>query len=270
MKTPEPTRLRDLKTGVRDLIMLDPRIIKIEPGHNPRDYSLSENREHLDELKASIRENGTMMPLAVRWEASSKEAILVDGECRLRANLELISEGVEILSVPTFQVSATDEAQRLLLALTANTGKPLSKWEVGSAFKKFVAYGWEPAQIASKIGYSVRYVNEALELSDAPQEVKSLLSQQAVTPSLALAHIRKSGSGATLTLKSAVDAAKPNAKGKKVAKREKKAEKVFKLTEKEIAHVVDALKLGAIQPNDNCSKLCEGALQTLREKGVAA
>lgn len=268
MSNTEATRLKHLATGTRDMVMIDPRIIVIEPGHNPRDYTLTENRQHLDELKANIRENGTQMPLAVRWEASTKEAILVDGECRLRANLELIAEGVDIKSVPTFQVPAGDESERLLKAIIANTGKPLSKWEIGASFRKFVNFGWEPEQIAKKTGYNVRYVKEALELSDAPQEVKQMLSQQAVTPSLALAHVRESGSGAVETLKVAVAKAKPDAKGKKTAKREKKVEKVFKFNESEMATITEALKLGAIQKDKACGESCEAGLELLRGKGI--
>ena len=48
-------RLRDLGSGRRDAIMMDPKIILIEKDHNPRQYSLKENRDHLDELKASIK-----------------------------------------------------------------------------------------------------------------------------------------------------------------------------------------------------------------------
>jgi hypothetical protein len=65
--------------------MIDPRIIAVEDGHNPRDYNIPENRAHLDDLKASIRENGTISPLWVRYDAERRAAVLVDGECRLRA-----------------------------------------------------------------------------------------------------------------------------------------------------------------------------------------
>ena len=98
------TRLKHLAETVRDVVMIDPRIVVVEDGFNCRDYTLSENRAHLDELKRSIKVNGTLVPLLVRYEAGTKSAVLIDGECRLRANLELIAEGVEILSVPTVQV----------------------------------------------------------------------------------------------------------------------------------------------------------------------
>ncbi len=214
-------RLRDLGNGRRDAIMMDPKIILIEKDFNPREYSLSENREHLDELKASIKVRGVLQPLLVRFDVQKQAAILVDGECRLRAVLELIAEGTEIESVPTLQVSGGNEVERLVMALTANTGKPLSKWEAGTAFKRLANFGWESYEIAAELGYSERFVKEAIELTDAPEEVKHILSEGAVTPSLVRYHMRKSGGNLTLTIREEV--AKAKARGKKTAKRTKKA-----------------------------------------------
>lgn len=214
------TRLRDLAETARELPMFDPRKIRVEEGHNPRNYELAENRAHLDELKASIQENGVQQALLVRFEAG--QAILVDGECRLRACLELLQEKAvpEEFRVPTIQVKANNEIDRLVIALTANTGKSLSKWEIGTAFRKLEKYGLNPETIAKKMGQSVRFVNEALTLSDAPEEVKQQLSEQAITPSLALTHIKKHGATkAKETLKAAVKEAK--AAGKKTATAER-------------------------------------------------
>lgn len=231
--TTKATRLRDLKSSARDQLMLDPRIIEIEEGHNPRVYTLAENRQHLDELKASIKENGVLQPLLVRFDGAKGKAVLVDGECRLRACLELITEGTPIEAVPTVQVSgASNEAERLVLALTANTGKPLSKWESGTAFTRLIRFGWEPEKIATRLGFTVRFVSEAIELADAPQEVKQMLSEQAVTPSLALQQLRVNSTQAVETLRARANAAK--AQGKKTAKKERtgvipQPKQVFKL-----------------------------------------
>ena len=212
-------RLRDLKTSARDQLMIDPRIIIIDDGHNPRNYDLPENHAHLDALKRSIRENGTLVPMLVRYDAARKAAVLVDGECRLRANLELIAEGIEILTVPTIQVPSGNESDRLLVAITANTGKPLSKWELGAAFQRLYKFGWSEEQISTKTGYPSRFVSEAMELSDAPDEVKKLLSSQAVSPAFALSELRANGAAAVETLKAAAQTAQ--ASGQKTAKRAK-------------------------------------------------
>jgi ParB-like chromosome segregation protein Spo0J len=217
-KPVEVNRLRGLKESARDQLMIDPRIIVIEDGHNPRNYDLPENRAHLDELKQSIRVNGTLVPLLVRYDAGSKSAILVDGECRLRANLELIAEGAEIAAVPTIQVSGGNEAERLLTSITANTGKPLSKWELGTAFERLYKFGWSEDQIAAKTGYRLSFIAEARELADAPMEIKQLLSARAVTPSLALDELRANGAAAVQTLQAIASERKRSGKKGPAAK----------------------------------------------------
>ena len=220
-------RLRDIADGRRDMLNIHPGLIRIDKGFNPRQYSMFENREHLDALKASIREMGVRVPLLVRWDVGSEQAILIDGECRLRACLELIKEGVEIKSVPVFQEPAGNEADRLILAITTNTGKPLSIAESGAAFKRLLGYGWKADDIARKTGHTVRYVNQSMEINDAPEEVKQMVSKGSVTPALARKVVREKGDGATAVLKGKVEAAE--AKGKKTAVRDRDQTKMEKL-----------------------------------------
>ena len=204
-------RLRDIAEGRRDALNVDPKLIRIEKGFNPRLYTLPENREHLDALKASVREMGVKVPLLVRWDVGSEQAILIDGECRLRACLELIKEGVEIKTVPVLQEQGGNEADRLLLAITTNTGKPLSLIESGSAFRRLVSYGWDAGRIAVKTGHTARFVMQALELADAPQEVKEMVQKGSVTPALARKVVREKGDSAGKVLREKV--AEASAKG---------------------------------------------------------
>jgi len=219
--TKEITRLNDLREGRRDLPMIDPRIIVIEKNFNPRDYRLPENRAHIDFLKNSIKTNGFYpdKPLSVRFDRDERLPVLVDGECRLRAVLELIKEGEPIKSVPCVQVQGNDEAERLVIAITSNTGKALSKWEAGAAYVRLQKYGWEIPDIARRCAVSTRYVTEAIELTDAPQDVKQLMSTGAVSPALALDEIRKSGSKAATVLKERVEQVRAKRGEKAVASR---------------------------------------------------
>lgn len=225
--TPEvdklPTSLKQV--GVRrDYQMIDPRLIDIETDFNPRKYNVAGNREHIDTLKRSIGEIGLIQPLVVRFNADTGRATIVDGESRLRAIMELIGENHPILSdadVPCFPApkGANDEASRLLTAITANTGKPLYKWELGGAFQRLFDFGLSPEKIAGRTGHTERFIREAIELADAPDEVKELLSDQTVTPSLALSTLRSDPANAAATLKARVEIAKTN--GQKTAKRDK-------------------------------------------------
>ena len=204
----------------RDMFkQLKPSEIKVEAGFNVRDYALEENRLHLNNLKASIKASGVQQPLWVRFEAADNSFYLVDGECRLRAVLELIAEGVPIVEVSAKIVEAGNEVERKLLSLTANSGKPLTKWEAGNGYKQLVGWGWTHPAIAERVGVTERYVREAMELSNAPQQVKEMLSSGAVTPRLALKTVRQSGSKAAEILTEKIEIA--HAEGRTQAKAER-------------------------------------------------
>jgi hypothetical protein len=224
-ETKTPTRLRDLaEKGGHDVLMFDPRKIIVEPGHNPRRFDTPEMRERMDILKESIRqEYWPHSTLLVRWEPARKDAegnvielpraVLVDGETRLRCVMELIAEGEEILKLPVQGVDANNEAQRILLALNANTGRPLTQMESGTAFRRLRGYGWSVEQIAAKVGHSVRYVNDAIALNDAPLEVQRMVMENVVTPGRAIAEVKEHGTRAAETLAPEVEKAKANGAG---------------------------------------------------------
>jgi ParB/RepB/Spo0J family partition protein len=212
----ERARLRAIASGRRDAFNIDPKLIKIDAHFNPRQYTLYENRQHLDTLKMSIAEVGVLMPLLVRWDG--EQAVLIDGECRLRACLELIKEGIEIKTVPVLQETAGDEAQRLVLALSANTGKPLSLLESGAAYKRLERFGWSHDEIAKRVGTTRAKVSAAIEIAQAPTDVKEMVSKGEVTPALAKQVVRAKGDKAGAVLREKI--AETKAGGKKIAKRE--------------------------------------------------
>lgn len=244
-------RLRDIAEGRRDALNIDPKLILIEKGFNPRDYSLPENRDHLDVLKGSIRQMGVKVPVLVRWDGA--QAVLIDGECRLRACLELIKEGEPIKTIPTLQEPLGDPSERLLLAISANTGKPLSMIEAGGAFVRLQAFGWSIGEITEKSGFKRSFVSDAMMLAMSPRDVKEMVSNGSVTPSLAKQVVRQKGDKAADTLKEKVSQAQ--AKGKTTAKREAKPSKA-KSTLDDLMIVGDQMsrKLVAFE-NKECSSM---------------
>lgn len=206
------TQMRDADGVTRtNGYTVDPRLIVVEPGFNHRDYNLQTNLDHVAEIKESIRQNGVQNPLWVRLDAG--KIVLVAGECRLRAVMELLEEGVDIKSVPAIQKTGSPE-KILLMSLTENTGKAPSQWEVGAGFQRLIDFGWSPAQIAKEMGQKESWVKHALELASADKETKDLLDQAAVTPSAAIYAIRHSGTGASLRLKAQVEEAREKAAAK--------------------------------------------------------
>lgn len=197
-------------------LQIDPQTVKVERGFNARDFTLAENQAHLETLKTSIRTCGVQQPVWVRQDGADGSYFLVDGETRLRAVKDLIKEGVEIKLIPAKIVEGGNEIERKLLSLTANTGKPLSKWEAGTAYRQLEGWGHSHAQIGERVGQTERYVREAIELSNVPQDVKALLSSGKITTRLALKTTREHGSKSAEKLEKAVKQAE--AEGKVTAK----------------------------------------------------
>lgn len=205
----ETTKFASLVKKDQGRQLMDPRIIVVEPNHNPRDYRLRENMEHVEVLKRSIQARGVLMPLLVRFDPSSRQPVLVDGESRLRAVMDLITEGMGIKNVPVIEAVGGSEPERLMTALTANDGKPLTKWEMGEAFRRLQKYGWSIDDMSRETGQTERFVREAIELSDVPDELKQAMSQGEVTPAAVLAEVRRSGQDdAVVAIQERVQAAK--------------------------------------------------------------
>ena len=215
---------------------VDPRLIVVDKQHNPRDFSLQENKDHLATIKASIKARGIDEVLWVRTNPKDEtKPILIDGETRLRAVLELIAEGDDIKKVPVEYKDGTNDIERLVLALVANSGKPLNQLECGTAFKKLVAKGWEAKQIAETVGKTQNFVTRSIEIANLPEDVKTLVADGQVSALKAINTVKAEGDGAGTVLQTAIaaqtPAPSPKASGKNVDKPAPlKNERVMKTT----------------------------------------
>jgi ParB-like chromosome segregation protein Spo0J len=214
-----PTTLKQVGQR-RDYQMIDPRLIDIEPGFNARDYTLPENRAHLDRLKLLLIAAGRVNdPIIVRLNRETGRATVIDGECRLRATLELIAEGVYPFTeadMPCYPAppGSDDEATRRFASLYANEGKSFSKWELGRGYQALYDLNISEETIAKKTANSVAFVKECIELANAPDELKQLLSSQAVSPAEAIRIVRSADVPAAVSELQATVQAK-QAKGEK-------------------------------------------------------
>lgn len=153
--------------GSTDLFKIDPRKIAIRDGWNPRS-----TLDDLADLKESIRNNGFYPDKALLLYRRGANLELISGHRRLHAVLELINEGVPIVSIPAVLDQTGDEGERLARALAANqNGVPLEPMDEARAFQRLVGYGWESKRIAEKIGRSLSFVYGRLKLLEAEDVV---------------------------------------------------------------------------------------------------
>jgi ParB family chromosome partitioning protein len=166
----------DLAPGIVSLIesrathaqMRELPIGKILP--NPAQPRLSYDEESLTELADSIREHGVLQPILVRPSGAKFE--LIAGERRWRASGMAGRE-----SIPAIVVEF-DEQTALEVSIIENLQREdVSPLEEATMFRRMTEmFGYSVRQLAQKIGKDKGYVENRLRLSDAPADIRELLS----------------------------------------------------------------------------------------------
>jgi ParB family chromosome partitioning protein len=139
---------------------------------NPFQPRQAMDRENLDELIASIKENGLLQPVVVRsvgdgaWE-------VVAGERRYRAVKELGWSQVPVV------VRDVDDRTMLVLALIENLQREdLSPLDEAHAYSRLVdEFGLTQAQVAERVGRDRSTVANTIRLLGLPDPVRQLLAK---------------------------------------------------------------------------------------------
>lgn len=123
----------------------------------------------LEELAASIRENGVLQPIIVRQAGDEYE--LVAGERRWRA-----AQLAELQAVPALVQDLSDE-KVLEVALVENIQRAeLSAIEEAQAYKLLVdEFGLEQKEIARRVGRSRVAVSNTLRLLRLPKNIQAMV-----------------------------------------------------------------------------------------------
>jgi hypothetical protein len=214
------TTIKEIAVGRSDLFQVNPFDLHVKDGYNSRVMDSTENKAHIDWLARSIAKRGVRKPLEVSLEGG--KLYVEDGFCRffaVRRAMEVY--GAEVRSVPVQKVEkGANEADRILKQIISNSGKALTALEQGVVVKRLMALGWTVEQTADEISRSITHVNNLLELQEAPEQVKKMISEGAVTATLAQQVIRESKSvdAAVAKLTGAVEKAKVTGKAKATAK----------------------------------------------------
>jgi ParB family transcriptional regulator, chromosome partitioning protein len=137
---------------------------------NPAQPRLSYDEDSLTELADSIREHGVLQPILVRPSGSKFE--LIAGERRWRA-----SGMAERETIPAIVVEF-DEQTALEVSIIENLQREdVSPLEEAAMFRKMTeTFGYSVRQLAQKVGKDKGYVENRLRLSDAPADIRELLS----------------------------------------------------------------------------------------------
>ncbi len=136
---------------------------------NPAQPRLSYEEDSLTELADSIREHGVLQPILVRPVGSQYE--LIAGERRWRASRMAQRE-----SIPAIVVEFDDETALEVSIIENLQREDVSPLEEAAMFRKMTDLGYSVRQLAQKIGKDKGYVENRIRLSEAPPEIRELVS----------------------------------------------------------------------------------------------
>jgi ParB family chromosome partitioning protein len=139
---------------------------------NPFQPRQAMDEENLEELAASIKENGLLQPVVVRGTEDGSWQV-VAGERRYRAVQELGWTHVPVV------VRDVDDRTMLVLALIENLQREdLSPLDEAHAYSRLVnEFGLTQAQVAERVGRDRSTVTNTIRLLALPEAVRELLAR---------------------------------------------------------------------------------------------
>lgn len=144
---------------------------KLVPGtFQPRRHF---NKESIEELALSIKENGIIQPITARKRASGGYEIIA-GERRWRA-----AQAAGLHEVPVILKNITD-TEALQLAIIENVQREdLDPIEEAEAYQRLMQeFSFSQQQISEKVGKERSTVANALRLIALPHEIKDMVSKK--------------------------------------------------------------------------------------------
>ncbi|HDL6887673.1 TPA: DNA-binding protein [Yersinia enterocolitica] len=171
----EPNRAKRTDGGFH----IDPRLIQIDPNFNTRAegfdsfdefVALEENRAYINRLKKAYKE-GILPPPALVVQVIDGILYLRDGNCRLYAIRELISEGTDISLVPVNENKGDEEKQDMLI-LASQDGLKVTALAHARVYQRMMSHGWDEKRLAIWRDCTVNQIKNTLELLNFPKRLK--------------------------------------------------------------------------------------------------
>ncbi len=143
---------------------------------NPFQPRLEFGRQALDDLKASISENGVIQPITVRRVDSHYE--LIAGERRLRAIRELGHK-----NVPAYIIEVNSKEEMLEMAIIENVQREkLNPIEQAMAYQRLIdECNLTQEVVAQKIGKERTTITNILRLLKLPEKIQDSVKKEEIT-----------------------------------------------------------------------------------------
>ena len=149
----------------------------------PREYF---DEEKLQELALSIKENGVIQPILVRWEEEESVYQIVAGERRWRAAKQA---GLEVIPAVIRNLTDKEAAEAALIENIQR--QSLTAIEEAEGYKTLQEhFSYTQEQLAERLGKSRSHIANMLRLLTLPKEVKELINTRAISMGHARALIK--------------------------------------------------------------------------------
>jgi ParB/RepB/Spo0J family partition protein len=267
-------QLRDIGTK-SDFYKIDPRKLQVDPGYNIRDLETPDAKAKLLDLARSIASEGVKQPLVVRLKGD--DVFVVAGHRRRAATLIAIDElGAEIAAIPCIaEPKGTSEADRCADLITSNSGEPLTPLEIAAVVKRLTGFGWEPENIAKRLGWaSKQTVENYLTLLSAPQDVQDMVRKGELSATTALMGVRQHGAEVSEVIAKAKRQANSEGKSRVTTAHVKASTGEFQASAGNIKVMIGALELIAKDGDGDAAEIARDALEKIgvlkKPNGAAA
>lgn len=204
--------------GSSDLWQVSLDNLHVDPEFNVR-IKDERYQSKVREIADSIKANGYRRDKPITGYVAGGKIWVTDGHRRREAAMLAISEGVELGPIPVIVEPRGTSQEDLIVGLAvANSGEPLSPFELGVVFKRLIHLGWPEEKVSERCCYSVAYVRQMLDLQAAPAEIRQMVIDGKMSADLAIGLLRNHGEAAVAEAKKAVEKAAGEGRKKATAK----------------------------------------------------
>lgn len=210
----EKVNIKKLAVGRKNIYLLDPKDIYIDPAWNERNMSNPKVVDHIEGLALSISKVGVKDPLTV--VGIDDKVHLTDGYCRMAAiqlaavKYDTVIEAVKVI----VEERGSNEADHIASMLTRNDGLKFTFAEQARVVKRLLALGLNNKEIAETTGKSITHIDNCLLLLEGDVKIMKYVDTGTVSARLALEMLRKKGAKALEAIDKAISQTKAAGKGK--------------------------------------------------------
>ena len=163
------SRLKDEEVSENSITLI--KLSLIDPkSDQPRKYF---DKEALEELSCSIKENGLLQPILVREYADGRYQIIA-GERRFRA-----SKLAGLSEIPTIVLDKSDKAVAEIALIENLQREDLNPIEEAMAYKSLAEeYEMTQEELSEKLGKSRSAIANTMRLLDLPEEILTMVASK--------------------------------------------------------------------------------------------